>query len=332
MPIDLAYPTGRRRGVSNWKSALLRLAATWIALFSITYPEWGEMAHQWWNIDTYSHILLIPAIIAWLIWLRREELAKLSPQSWWPGLIIAGAGLSVWLAGRATGINLFAHAGTVLAFQGAAITFLGLRTSLILAFPLFYACFLVPFGDEIVPTLQSITASLATTLTVWSGIDSVTDGIYIDTPAGLFIVAEACSGVKFLIAMIALGVMVAYACFESWSRRAWFMLACLVVPIIANGIRAWGTIYIAQYIGAEAAGGFDHIVYGWFFFGIVIALVLGVAWRWFERDPEDAGYSEAEVAQLPIVEGYENLKIGSNVACAIGLIMVIGCGLAASLL
>ncbi|HCJ82661.1 MAG TPA: exosortase A, partial [Erythrobacter sp.] len=55
----------------------------------------------------------------------------------------------------------------------------------------------------------------------------------IDTPAGLFIVAEECSGVKFLVAMLALGLLVAHTCFASWNRRAWFLIACVVVPIIA---------------------------------------------------------------------------------------------------
>lgn len=297
----------------------MRLGVVWLALFAATFTEWAEMAHQWWNIDTYSHILLIPPIIAWLLWLRREELAQVRPQGWSPGLLWTALGLVIWLGGRALGINLFAQAGTVMAFQGAAIALLGLRVSLVLALPIVFSSFLVPFGDEIIPQLQAVTAHLATWLTELSGVATVSDGIYIDTPAGLFIVAEACSGVKFLIAMVTLGVLVAFTCFESWSRRAWLLLACVIVPIVANGIRAWATIFIAQYVGAEAAGSFDHIVYGWVFFGIVIALVLGIAWRWFERDPEDSGWSAAEVAGLPVVARLEDYRLAPNLVLALGL-------------
>ena len=286
---------------TGWKGAAGRLAFAWLALLLLTLREWERMAHQWWNIDTYSHILLIPPIIGWLVWLRRDQLAQVEPRGWWPGLAWLTAGLAGWLVGRSLDINLVAQAGAVAAFQGAVLAILGLRAGLLLGFPLAYAFALVPFGDEIIPQLQTITAHLATWLTVASGIDTVSDGIYIETPAGLFIVAEACSGVKFLIAMLALGVLVAHTCFESWKRRALFLAACLVVPIVANGIRAWATIFIAQYVGAEAAGSFDHIIYGWVFFGIVIALVLGVAWRWFERDPEDAGFSASEVDRLELV-------------------------------
>ncbi|WP_246034392.1 exosortase A [Qipengyuania marisflavi] len=275
------------------------------ALFALTFADWREMAHQWWDIDTYSHILLIPPIIAWLVWIRRAALAAVGPRNWWLGLAWLLAGLALWLAGRSMDINTFAQAGAVIALQGAVLTTLGLRTGLLLAFPLAYAFFLVPFGDEIIPPLQTITAILATTLTQWSGIETVANGILIDTPAGLFIVAEECSGVKFLIAMVALGVLVAWSSFTSWRRRALFLLACVIVPILANGVRAWATIFIAQYIGAEAAGSFDHIIYGWVFFAIIIALVLGAAWRWFEREPEDAGWSVAEIADMPAVARWE---------------------------
>lgn len=304
-----------------WKSLAIRLALAWAALFALTVSQWQAMAFLWWNVATYSFILLLPPIIAWLTLMRRHELARLAPTAWWPGLAWLALGLLVGTGGRASGIDLFAQAGTVMAFQGAAITLLGLRASLLLAFPIAYSSFLVPFGDEIVPQLQAITAHLATALTEASGIESVSDGIHIDTPAGLFVVAEACSGVRFLIAMVALGVLVVFTCFESWSRRAWFMLACFVVPIIANGIRAWATIYVAQYVGAERAGSFDHIVYGWFFFGIVIAIVLGVSWRFFERDPEDAGWTLEEVERLRIVSRFGDKSVPANLA--LGAILLV---------
>ena len=317
MQLDVAPSDRPAENGGSWSGAVVRVLLAWAGLFLLTFREWTRMAHQWWNIDTYSHILLIPAIIAWLVWLQRDELRKIRPSAGWIGFVWLIVGLAVWLAGRTLDINLIAQAGTLAAFQGAAIAVIGGRASLVLAFPLFYSSFLVPFGDEIIPQLQAITAHITTWLTVASGIETVSDGIYIDTPAGLFIVAEACSGVKFLIAMVTLGILVAHACFTSWNRRLWFLLACVVVPIVANGVRAWATIFIAQYVGAEAAGSFDHIVYGWFFFGIVIALVLGVAWRWFERDPEDAGFTAQEAAAFPVIERFDGAPASARVALAI---------------
>ena len=313
MQPDLAIPGQSIAG--RGRSAAL-LALGWAGLFAVTLREWSAMAHQWWNIDTYSHILLILPILAWLVWIRRDEVARVEARGWWPGFLWCLLGLAICFVGRSADINLIAQLGVIVAFQGATFGIVGLRVGLILAFPLAYMFFLVPFGDEIIPPLQYVTAEMATALTRFSGVETVADGIHIDTPAGLFIVAEECSGVKFLVAMVALGVLVAYSCFASWKRRMLFLLACVIVPIVANGIRAWATIFIAQYVGAEAAGSFDHIVYGWFFFGIVIALVLGVAWRWFEREPEEAGWNAQQVSALPMLQRLE--RNGASPALVLG--------------
>lgn len=300
-----------------WPTPLLALAAAWVALIAVTAPSWGEMLHQWWNIDTYAHLLLVPFITAWLVALKEDELALMTPRPFRAGLALVAGALALWCAGRVLGINLLAHAGAVAALQGAVVAVLGVRVSLLLALPLAMMSFLVPFGDEIVPQLQFITADIAIALTHWSGIPAEIDGIYIDTPAGLFIVAEACSGVKFLIAMVTLGVLVCFTRFASWRRRALFLAACVIVPILANGVRAWATIYVAQYVGAEKASGFDHIVYGWLFFAIVVAAMLGGAWRWFEREPEQYGWTAEALAGWGWVERAESGTLAPYVAALV---------------
>lgn len=323
---ELTFPLWRSAAGSlpaAWRAPLARLALAWIALFALTFADWREMAHQWWNIDTYSHILLIPPILGWLVWARRAELVQVAPSAWWPGLLWTLAGLVAWLVGREAGINFVAQVGAVAAFQGAAMALLGMRVTLLLVFPLAYAFFLVPFGDEIIPPLQAVTARIVIGLTQLSGVDATIDGINIDTPAGLFVVAEACSGVKFLIAMIALATLVAGTAMKSWSRRVVLVAASALTSIIANGIRAWATVYIGQYVGAEAAGSFDHIVYGWFFFAIVIGAVLAVAWRWFEREPAEAGYSVAELERLGVGRFEQHGVAGPGALAAILLSVIV---------
>jgi exosortase A len=310
-----ASPAGAQTGA--WAPALARLALASFVIFALTLAEWREMAHQWWDIDTYAHILLIPPILAWLVWLRRTEIRQIVPVGWGPGLGIVIAGLAIWFAGRAGGINLFAQTGAMVALQGTVAALLGVRTALILAFPLLYALFLVPFGDEIIPALQDVTARIAVALTHASGVPATIDGLFIDTPAGRFVVAEECSGVKFLIAMIALGTLVAWTGFRSWERRALLLAGAAFTSIAANGVRAWGTIFAAQYVGAERAGSFDHIVYGWVFFAIVIALVLGFAWRFFEREPGEAGLTALEADALARSIGGRDIT-GAAALLAIG--------------
>lgn len=309
-----------------WRSALGVLLAGALTVILIAGREWGEMLHQWWNIDTYTHILLVPVIIGWLIGLKRDELVELAPHAWGGGLVLVAAGLTLWLIGRVTDINIIAHAGAVGALQGVAVTALGPRVSLCLALPLCFGVFLVPVGDEFIAPLQSITADIAVVLTHWSGIPTTVDGIYIDTPVGLFIVAEACSGVKFLVAMVTLAVLVCFTRFESWSRRAVFMAASIIIPIIANGIRAWGTIFIAQSQGVEFAAGFDHIFYGWIFFAIVVAIVLAAAWHFFEREPEEYGWNGAQIDQFAWLSVLDFGRVSAIVAIA----AIIAIGLCAS--
>ena len=195
-----------------------------------------------------------------------------------------------------------------------------------LLFPLLYLCFLVPFGDALVPALQMVTAVITIHLTRLSGIDAAIDGVFIDTPAGLFEVAEACSGVKFLVAMAALGVLVAYACFRSPRRRAVFLAAAFALPILANGVRAWGTIAIAQALGIEFAQGFDHVVYGWVFFALVVAALLAASWRWFERVPEETGPSAEQVIANPMLSRLSafGAPLGLVGGAAVGLILLRG--------
>lgn len=319
MPPETAALPNPRAGLripAAWRAPLAALAVAMLALVLATISAWAAMAHQWWNIDTYNHLLLVPLITAWLVALKEEELARIVPQPFLPGLIGVAAGLALWRAGEGLGINLVAQAGAVAALQAAAVTAIGLRASLVLALPIAFAAFLVPFGDEIIPPLQAITAEIAIALTHASGVPARIDGIYIDTPAGLFIVAEACSGVKFLIAMVTLGVLVCVTRFNRWRTRAAFMTACMIVPILANGVRAWATIYVAQYVGAEKATGFDHIVYGWVFFAIVIAVLLGAAWRFVEREPEEYGWSLGEIARWSWVVRLEALTFAPRSAVA----------------
>lgn len=290
MRLDLVSPQRApltERIPAHWQKPLAQLALAWAVIFALFASDWAAMFSHYWNSSTYNHILLVPAILVWLVWQRAPQLVQLAPRAWWPGLVPLAGALFVWLLGDISGLALANHLGVVLALQSVTVTLLGPRVSWALFFPICYALFLVPIGDELVPALQMITADITISLTHASGIPAHVEGVFIDTPVGLFEVAEACSGVKFLVAMVALGTLVAHVCFRSWWRRAAFMAVAIVLPILANGVRAWGTIYIAQSQGIEFAAGFDHIFYGWVFFALVMGALLALGWKFFDRRIED---------------------------------------------
>ena len=77
------------------------------------------------------------------------------------------------------------------------------------------------------------------------------------------------------------------------------MVVALIVPVIANGLRAFGTIYAAYLTSVEQATGMDHIVYGWVFFGLVMAAVIAIGWRWFDRAPDAPVFDPATLQRRP---------------------------------
>jgi len=265
---------------------VVSLAATWLGLIALFWRDWRDMATQWWTISTYNHIVLVVPILVWLVLLRRRELAQLRPQSWWPGLLLFASAAFLWVLGSFAGLSLARQLGAVAMLQGAVLTLLGPRLTAGLAFPLAYMLFLVPMGEELVPLLQLLTARMAMALLAVTGVPALSDGVFITTAAGYFKVAEACSGIKFLIAMAAFAVLAANLCFRSWPRRLAFVAVALVIAVLANGVRAWGTIFIAQSRGVAFAAGIDHIVYGWIFFALVMSALLALAWRFFDRSPD----------------------------------------------
>jgi exosortase A len=281
---------------TRWRRHAMLLAGVWAALLILFHRDVGDLATIYWTNTTFGHCLFIAPVVGWLVWQRRAELALVRPTAWWPGLAVVAGGAGSWLLGDAAGVALFRHLGLVVMLQGAVVALLGPNVVRALLFPLCYMILLVPFGEWLEKPLQDLTVAILVPLLDLFGVPAHVDGVLITTPNGYFEVAEACSGAKFVIAMVAYGALVGNVCFVSWPRRIAFMAMALIVPMIANGLRAFGTVYAAWLTSVEAATGFDHILYGWVFFGAVMAGVLALGWKWFDRDP-DAPWFDATTLQ-----------------------------------
>ncbi len=291
-PPPLAYHT-QQSALSLWQRTGLMLATGWAALLLFFGHDTAFLADVYWNSSVYEHCIFILPVIGWLTWLRWPQLRKITPQGWALGLLWLALGMAFWAAGYGADINAARHLGLLIMCQGMFVALAGPNAARALMFPLGFSFFLVPLGDQLVMPLQIFTADMAMVLLSLSGITATLDGIFITTQAGYFRVAEACAGVNFLIATFVLGVLIAHLGFKSWQRRGVFIAASLIVPVLANGVRAWGTIIIAHYQGIGFAASFDHVFYGWFFFALVLALLMGAAWRFFDRDSGDHGVDAA---------------------------------------
>ena len=282
---------------SRWPRHIAALVIGVALLLWLFRADVRALLGIWWTSTTYGHCLFIPPVVAWLIWNRRGALARLDPVGWAPALAIVAAGAGMWLIGDAAGVALVRQLALVIMAEGIVVATLGPMVARGLAFPLGYAFFMVPFGAEFEPPLQDITVAIVMPLLRLVGVAASVDGVLIHAGRYYFEVAEACSGAKFVIAMIAYGVLVAHVCFRRWRRRAIFLVACVIVPVLANGVRAFGTIYAAHLTSVQAATGFDHIVYGWIFFALVMAGLMAAAWRWFDRSPDDPPFDPATLRQ-----------------------------------
>ncbi len=279
-----------------WRRSLAMLSGAWLVLLVIFHSTAIHLVSLWWNSSTFSHCLILLPIIGWLVWLRREELARLRPYGWMPGLIPIAGGAMCWMLGEAASVAILRHTGLMVMLIGVVPALLGPQVTRGLTFPLWYALFLIPAGEELVPVMQHATADMAMVLLRMTGIPAHLEGIFITTPNGYFRVAEACSGVKFLVAMAALAVLAAHLCFQQWRRRVLFVLFAMTTAALANGLRAFGTIWMAERWGAEFAVGADHLIYGWIFFALVILLIGLVARRWFDRDADAVPIDGARLA------------------------------------
>ena len=268
---------------SGWA---LATAAFGIAVIVLLVCYWQTVLSLVWVWDhdgTYQYAFLIPPLSLWTAFnLRQEVRANLPAPSIW-GLVAVAGLVSFWYAGHLLDVNLVQHFAVVALFPALVLACWGWRALWVLAFPLGYlVVFAVPWGDGLVGPLQDVTAHFAVRALELTGTPVLLNGREITTPAAVWMVADACSGMKFFIACGALGCLYAYLMYQRWRKRVLFVVLAAVVPIIANGFRVYFTILIGDTWGLEYATGLDHMIFGWQFFGTVLVLLLLVGW--FFRD------------------------------------------------
>jgi exosortase A len=264
-----------------WTVAILTLAVGAIA-FGLTFHVEVVRAIQVWDESTaYNHCFLILPISAYLIWERRNALAASLPE---PDarllLAMAPVGL-VWLFAYQAQIMEGRQLAAMTLFQLFVLAVLGFKVWRVSAFAILYLYFLVPTGAFLTLPMQNFAAHFAVKGVQLLGIPVYSNGLEIEVPGGRFIVAEACAGLRFLIASVALGTLYGYTMYRSWKRRAAFIVVSIIVPIIANGLRVMGIVVYGNILGNAEAAVADHLIYGWVFFSMVsiILILLGLPFR-----------------------------------------------------
>jgi exosortase A len=232
---------------------------------------------------------LIVPISAWMIWRRRHAVAVINPQPNFFALPLLALLGFVWLLGNLASAGVVQQFALALMLPLLAWIILGTEVVRTLAFPLFFLLLAVPFGEFLVPSLMVYTADFTVFALRLTGIPVYREGMFFTLPSGSWSVVEACSGLRYLIASLTTGFLYAYLMYRSFARRTLFVVASVIVPIVANGLRAYMIVMIGHLSGMEYAAGVDHLIYGWLFFGIVMLILLWIGSFWREDlDPRSA--------------------------------------------
>jgi exosortase A len=298
---------------SRWPQALAALTVVVAALLWLYRDTAVGMVGIWLRSETFTHAFVVPPISLWLIWRRRALLAQLTPRPT-PWLLLPMALVALaWLLGSLAAVNVVTQFALVALLVLCVPALLGRAVARAIAFPLLFLFFCVPFGEFMIPTFMDWTADF----TVWalklSGIPVHREGLQFAIPSGTWSVEAACSGIRYLMASVMVGVLFAYLNFRSTWRRVVFVGVSILVPILANWVRAYLIVLIGHLSGNELATGADHLVYGWLFFGIVILLMLAVGGFWAQPElPMPSLGAGAQAGAAPVGTG--RATVGAAVA------------------
>jgi len=306
----------------SWKALRAPVPALLLGLVVlglVFHEEIASAVFIWYDSTAYSHCYFVIPIAAYLAWDRRHSLASVPIVALpWAALLALPLG-AAWLVAERLGIMEGRQLVAMTLVEVLFLTVLGWRMCWALAAPLLYLYFLVPFGAFLTPRLQDFTTNFINGGLDFLQIPYATDGYTIEIPEGRFYVAEACAGLRFLIASIAFGALYACLMYRSFLRRALFMLASVIIPIIANGFRALGIVVLGHLLGSAQAAAADHILYGWLFFSIVILLLI-LAGLPFREDVRAKADEEPYAGAVPAPPAMRGLLFAAALAAVFATI------------
>jgi exosortase len=260
-----------------------------------------KLFNDWWTDENYSHGLLIPLIIGYILWTQREKLSRSAAQ---PSLLFGGAAIlfslfALW-AGVA-GAELYTQRlSLILLLAGIVVYFWGLSLLRLLLVPFGLLFLAIPIPAIIFNKIAFPLQLFASRAAVWSmsmlGIPVLRNGNIIELkPLNSFDtkkleVVEACSGIRSLMTLVTLAVVFAYFTHTpsdnepgsggrfGWLKSYWFwrsailVISAVPIAILTNAFRVSGTGVLAHYYGTEVADGFFHSFSGWAVY--IVAFIL----------------------------------------------------------
>ena len=258
--------------------AVFSLVAACIGL--LYFPVLRSLVDDWINMPDFSHGFLIPAVSLYLVWERRNDLARIVPSGNWSGLALVVLGAVMLLLGTLATEFFTMRFSLIIVFGGAILLLLGWDFLKVLMFPLAYLIFMIPipsiFMQKITFPMQLFASKVAAGFMYMIGIPVLREGNIIVLANTTLEVAEACSGIRSLISLLALSVFYAYISQKQTWKRLVLVLSTFPIAIIANAARVSGTGVLAHFYGDGVAQGFFHGFSGWILFIVAFICLFAV--------------------------------------------------------
>ena len=288
----------------------------------------------WRNVEEYGYGFFIPVIALFLVWQKRGELRELAPRGDYGGLIVLVLALALLALGEISSVRLFSQYGFIVALLGLSVCWLGWRGSGVIAFPLAFTLYMVPLPQflfrELSQQMQLLSSALGVALIRLADISVYLEGNVIDLGSYKLQVVQACSGLRYMFPLMALGSLAAY-CFkvETWKRLT--VLASIApLTIVINSLRIALIGVSVEHGGAAMAQGLLHDAEGLFMFGVCVALLLGQMALLARVGPHPRPLREVFVIDWPDGAGPSPHRVPAP-ALAAALLLVIAALVAAAL-
>jgi exosortase len=267
-----------RAGLGSRRAALIGDAIASALAVVVFAPILYYMVLQWDADSTYSHGFLIAPLAAYFVWERRKKLARTPIEPSWHGVIPLALGALALAIGRLGVEQMSMRVAFVLTLIGIQLLLLGIPMIRVLAFPLCFLFLMVPLPQSLLNViafpLQLVAADLAVDTLHRFGLPVLREGNILILPHNRLFVAEACSGLRSLMALGTLGVVFAYFFRKSWLERSILVASTIPIAVIVNAFRVALTAVLTYVWGPQMADGAIHQTEGFFTFAMAFALLM----------------------------------------------------------
>jgi exosortase A len=257
------------------RTSLLKSAVIAACLGLLYFRVLQGLVSDWVHLPDFSHGFLIPIVSLYFVYERRKQCSVLSPSGHWTGLPLLLFGVLLFLLGNLATEYFTMRFSLLVVLGGIVLFLLGREFYKALFFPLVFLIFMIPIPsvlmDRITFPMQIFASKVAASSLYLIGIPVLREGNIILLANTSLEVAEACSGIRSLISLLALSVVFAYFSQKTTWKRGVLILSTFPIAIIANAARVTGTGVLAHYYGGQVAQGFFHGFSGWILFVVAFA-------------------------------------------------------------